>query len=152
MGSSSPYVCVYVIHNTYIHVCSGCMYVTSCCFYYHSKFIVVHSMHSTRLFSLKNFSTYEYHIPLKSMSWKNRRRLLQRNSGTFPCEARLQKWGKHPDGICGLCKRCQEMGLKLLGGKSPEVPRATCRAAYVGFRPLRPLARTTRASSKCRRT
>ena len=38
----------------------------------------------------------------KTTSWKARRR--------------LQKWGKHPDGICGLCKRSREMDLKLLGG------------------------------------
>ena len=53
----------------------------------------------------------------KVVSWKARRRLLQTNAGTFPCESRLQKWGKHPDGICGLCKRSREMGLKLLGGR-----------------------------------
>jgi ribonuclease HI len=53
----------------------------------------------------------------KSVSWKARRRLLQTNAGVFPCEARLQRWGKHPDGICELCKRCREMGLKLLGGR-----------------------------------
>ena len=53
----------------------------------------------------------------KTISWKARRRLLQTNTGVFPCEARLQKWGKHPDGICELCKRCREMGLKLLGGR-----------------------------------
>ena len=44
----------------------------------------------------------------KTVSWKVRRRLLQTNVGTFPCEGRLQKWGKHPDGICGLCKRSRE--------------------------------------------
>ena len=48
---------------------------------------------------------------------KARRRLLQTNTGTFPCEGRLQKWGKHPDGICGLYKCSWEMGLKLLGGR-----------------------------------
>ena len=32
-------------------------------------------------------------------------------------DSRLQKWGKHSDGICGLCKRCREMGLGLLSGK-----------------------------------
>jgi len=53
----------------------------------------------------------------KTISWKARRRLLQTNAGVFPCEARLQKWGKHADGICELCKRCREMGLKLLGGR-----------------------------------
>jgi hypothetical protein len=53
----------------------------------------------------------------KTVSWKARRRLLQTNTGVFPCEARLQKWGKHPDGICELCKRCRELGLKLLGGR-----------------------------------
>jgi hypothetical protein len=53
----------------------------------------------------------------KLIPWKACRRLLQTNSGTFPCESRLQKWGKHSDGICGLCKRCREMGLGLLGGK-----------------------------------
>ena len=53
----------------------------------------------------------------KTISWKARRRLLQTNAGVFPCEAHLQKWGKHPDGICELCKRCREMGLKLLGGR-----------------------------------
>jgi ribonuclease HI len=53
----------------------------------------------------------------KSVPWKARRRLLQTNAGVFPCEARLQRWGKHPDGICELCKRCREMGLKLLGGR-----------------------------------
>ena len=53
----------------------------------------------------------------KTIPWKARRRLLQTNAGVFPCEARLQKWGKHPDGICELCKRCREMGLKLLGGR-----------------------------------
>ena len=52
----------------------------------------------------------------KTISWPERRRLLQTNAGAFPCEARLQKWGKHPDGICGLCKRSREMGLKLLRG------------------------------------
>ena len=39
------------------------------------------------------------------------------NSRAFPCESRLQKWGKHPDGIYGPFKRCREMGLGLLGGK-----------------------------------
>ncbi len=29
----------------------------------------------------------------------------------------MQKWGKHADGICDLCKRCREIGLKLLGGR-----------------------------------
>ena len=53
----------------------------------------------------------------KTISWKARRRLLQTNVGVFPCEARLQKWGKHPDGICELCKRYREIGLKLLGGR-----------------------------------
>jgi hypothetical protein len=53
----------------------------------------------------------------KTISWKTRRRLLQTNTGVFPCEARLQKWDKHPDGICELCKRYREMGLKLLGGR-----------------------------------
>jgi hypothetical protein len=53
----------------------------------------------------------------KAVSWKARRRLLQTNAGVFPCEARLQRWGQHPDGICELCKRCRELGLKLLGGR-----------------------------------
>ncbi len=53
----------------------------------------------------------------KTVSWKARRRLLQTNTGVFPCEDRLQRWGKHPDGICELCKRCRELGLKLLGGR-----------------------------------
>jgi hypothetical protein len=53
----------------------------------------------------------------KTVSWKARRRLLQTNVGVFPCVAHLQRWGKHPDGICELCKRCRELGLKLLGGK-----------------------------------
>jgi ribonuclease HI len=53
----------------------------------------------------------------KTISWKARRRLLQTNAGVFPCVARLQRWGKHPDGICELCKRCRALGLKLLGGK-----------------------------------
>jgi hypothetical protein len=54
----------------------------------------------------------------KTISWNSaRRRLLQTNAGTFPCETRLQKWGKHPDGICGLCKRSREMVLKLLVGR-----------------------------------
>ena len=53
----------------------------------------------------------------KTVSWKARRRILQTNADTFPCEGRLQKWGNHPDGICGLCKRSREMGLKLLGGR-----------------------------------
>ena len=30
----------------------------------------------------------------KSTSWKAHRRLLQTNAGVFPCEARLQRWGK----------------------------------------------------------
>jgi hypothetical protein len=42
---------------------------------------------------------------------------LQTNAGVFPCEARLQKWGKHPDGVCELCKHYREMDLKLLGGR-----------------------------------
>ena len=54
----------------------------------------------------------------KTIPWKTWRRLLQTNADVFPCEARLQKWGKHPDGICELCKRCREMGLDLLVGKS----------------------------------
>ena len=53
----------------------------------------------------------------KTVSWKPRRRLLQTNEGTFPCEGRLQKWVKHPDGICGLCKRSREMVMNLLGGR-----------------------------------
>ena len=53
----------------------------------------------------------------KTISWKARRRLLQTNAGTFLCEVRLQKWGKHPDGICGLCKCSRKMGLNLLGGR-----------------------------------
>ena len=53
----------------------------------------------------------------KTISWKVRRRILQTNAGVFPCEARLQRWGKHPDGICELCKRCRELGLNLLGGR-----------------------------------
>jgi hypothetical protein len=53
----------------------------------------------------------------KVVPWKARRRFLQTNPGVFPCEARLQRWGKHPDGICEQCKRCRELGLKLLGGR-----------------------------------
>ncbi len=53
----------------------------------------------------------------KTISWKARRRLLQTNVGYFPCESRLQKWGKHTDGICELCKRYREMGLKIPGGR-----------------------------------
>jgi hypothetical protein len=53
----------------------------------------------------------------KTISWKTRRRLLQTNEGVFPCETRLKKWDKHPDGICELCKQCREMELKLLGGR-----------------------------------
>jgi hypothetical protein len=53
----------------------------------------------------------------KTISWKTWRTLLQTNTGVFPFEDRLQKWVKHPDGICELCKRYREMGLKLLGGK-----------------------------------
>ena len=30
----------------------------------------------------------------KMIPWKARQSLLQTNSGTFPCESRLQKWGK----------------------------------------------------------
>ena len=44
----------------------------------------------------------------ETVPWKARRRLLQTNTGVFPCEARLQRWGKHPgyvSGICELCKR-----------------------------------------------
>jgi hypothetical protein len=51
----------------------------------------------------------------KTISWKTRRNLLQ--TGVFPYETRLQKWGKHPNGICGLWKRFREMDLELLGGK-----------------------------------
>ena len=53
----------------------------------------------------------------KTISWKTRRRLLQTNAGTFPYEGCLQKWGKHPDGICGLSKCNREMTLKLLGDR-----------------------------------
>ena len=53
----------------------------------------------------------------KSIPWKTRRRLLQTNSGIFPWESHLQKWGKHSDGICVLCKRFREMVLGLLDGK-----------------------------------
>ena len=53
----------------------------------------------------------------KTVSWKARRRLLQTNAYTFPCEGRLQQWSNHPDGICGLCKRSREMGLNRLGGR-----------------------------------
>ena len=68
----------------------------------------------------------------KTISWKARRRLLQTNAGTFPCEGRLQKWGKHPDGTCGLCKRSREMGLKLLGvrparGTTGHLQSSVCR-------------------------
>ncbi len=50
----------------------------------------------------------------KTISWKARRRLLQTNAGTFPCEGRLQKWVKHPDGICGLQAQ-QENGPQTAG-------------------------------------
>ena len=60
----------------------------------------------------------------KTVSWKERRRLLQTNTGTFPCEGRLQKWVNHPDGICGLWKRSRQMGLKILGGR--PVRGTTC--------------------------
>ena len=40
----------------------------------------------------------------KSVSWKSRKRLLQTNTDTFPYETCLQKWDKHSDGICDLCK------------------------------------------------
>ncbi len=66
----------------------------------------------------------------KTVSWKARRRLLQTNAGVFPCEARLQRWGKH--GICELCKRCRELGLKLLGerpawGTTGHLQSSVCR-------------------------
>jgi hypothetical protein len=70
----------------------------------------------------------------KTISWKTRRRLLQTNASVFPCEARLQKWGKHPDGICEVWKRCREMGLKLLGGRPAPVPLVICRAVCAAFR------------------
>ena len=57
----------------------------------------------------------------KTVSWKAHRRLLQTNVVTFPSEDRLQKWGKHPDGIFGLCKRSREMVLELLGGRPARV-------------------------------
>jgi hypothetical protein len=70
----------------------------------------------------------------KTISWKTQRRLLQTNAGVFPCEARLQKWGKHPDGICELCKRCREMGLKLLDGRPVRGTLGICRAVCATFR------------------
>jgi ribonuclease HI len=53
----------------------------------------------------------------KLIPWKTCRCLLQTILGTFPCESRLQKWGKNSDRICGLCTRYRKMGLGLLGGK-----------------------------------
>jgi hypothetical protein len=35
----------------------------------------------------------------KTISWKEWRRILQTNADVFPSETRLQKWGKHPEGI-----------------------------------------------------
>ena len=52
----------------------------------------------------------------KTISWKTHRRILETDEGIFPWEDRLQKLGKHADGIFGLCKRRLEMGLKLLVG------------------------------------
>ena len=86
----------------------------------------------------------------KSIPWKARRRLLQTNSGTFPCESRLQTWAKHPDGLCGLCKRCREMGLGLLG--SPlEAPQVICKVACADAKLQRQPVRTTLAFSRCKR-
>ncbi len=67
----------------------------------------------------------------KPIPWKSRRCLLQTNSGTFPCESRLQKWGKHSDGVCDLWKPCREMGLGLLGvnparGTTGHLQRNVC--------------------------
>jgi hypothetical protein len=49
--------------------------------------------------------------------WTARRRLLQTNSGTFPCKSRLQKW---PDGTCELCKRTRnrELGFAFFWRKT----------------------------------
>ena len=73
----------------------------------------------------------------KTISWKALRRLLQTKAGTFPCEAHLQKWGKYPDGICGLCKRSREMGINLLGAKPAEVPQGTFRVVCADSKPRR---------------
>jgi hypothetical protein len=67
-----------------------------------------------------------------TITWKTRRRLLQTNTGVFPCESRLKKWGKHPDGICELCKRYREMGLKLLGGRPARDTTGRGRCAGTG--------------------
>ena len=88
----------------------------------------------------------------KSIPWETRRRLLQTNSGTFPCETRLHKWGKHPDGICGLCKRCREMGLGFLGGEPTRALQVIWKVACADSKLRRPLVRTTIAFSKCKRT
>jgi hypothetical protein len=68
----------------------------------------------------------------KTTSWKARRSLLQTNAGVFPCKTRLQKWDKHSDGICELCKRYRKTGVKLLGGRpvhgtTRHLQRSVCR-------------------------
>jgi hypothetical protein len=83
----------------------------------------------------------------KTISWKARRRLLQTNAGTFPCEGRIQKWGKHPDGICGLCKCSREIVLNCwvsdLRAAPPDISRAVC----ADSKPQRPRVLTTLASN-----
>ena len=82
--------------------------------------------YSTKPLAVCPYTTHE------TISWKTDRRFLQTNEDTFPYEDRLQKWGKHPDGIYGLCKCIREMGLKLLGGRPVRVttghlPISVCR-------------------------
>jgi hypothetical protein len=49
------------------------------------------------------------------------------DAGTASHYPRNQKRGKHSDGICGLCKRCREMGLGLLGGNPAPRARSACK-------------------------
>jgi hypothetical protein len=88
----------------------------------------------------------------KLIPWKTRRRLLQTNSGTFQCESHLQKWGKHSDGICGLCKRCREMGLGLLGGNPVRDTTGHLQSSVCRLQAPAATGTYNQCSSKCRRT
>jgi hypothetical protein len=88
----------------------------------------------------------------KTISWKARRRLLQTNTGVFPCVARLQKWGKHTDGICELCKRAERWVLSYWGEDPLGTPPGICRTACVASKLQRLQGLTIRVFNGCKMT
>ena len=58
----------------------------------------------------------------KSILWRRRRRLLEVETGTFPCGQQMQKYGYRKTAACMLCQKAHE---ECGGSWNGELPKET---------------------------